>query len=90
MRVAFWSTFVLAAPLQPGTSSYDTQLEGIVDLGYSKYQGTVLEAGVNQYIGIRFAAPPLGNLRWRAPIDPYPTSGIQNATAVSSPTKLDS
>ena len=31
-----------------------------VDLGYSQYQGTVLSSGINQYLGIRYAAPPLG------------------------------
>lgn len=54
----------------------------VVDLGYSKYQGTALSSGVNQFLGIRYAKPPLGDLRWRAPIDPVNTTGIQNATAV--------
>jgi len=41
----------------------------IVDLGYSRYQGFEVD-GVNQWLGIRFAAPPTGDLRWRAPQDP--------------------
>lgn len=33
----------------------------LVDLGYSKYQGTVLPGGtINEYLGIRYAAPPIG------------------------------
>ncbi|KAK5719254.1 hypothetical protein LTR15_007777 [Elasticomyces elasticus] len=40
-----------------------------VDLGYSKYEGYTAE-GVNQWLGMRFAAPPTGDLRWRAPQDP--------------------
>lgn len=55
----------------------------VVDLGYSKYQGISLGSGVDQYLGIRYAAPPLGHLRFRAPILPQVTSGLQNATKVS-------
>jgi carboxylesterase type B len=54
-----------------------------VDLGYSKYHGTILNAGVNQYLGMRYAAPPLGDRRWRAPQDPLYRSGVQDATQVS-------
>jgi hypothetical protein len=55
----------------------------LVDLGYSQYLGsTTFDGRVNEFIGVRFAAPPLGDLRWRAPADPLETDGIQNATAV--------
>ena len=50
-----------------------------VDLGYAKYKGTTLMSGVNQFLGMRFATPPLGNLRWRAPIDPEWVAGVQSA-----------
>ncbi|TKA39073.1 hypothetical protein B0A54_09670 [Friedmanniomyces endolithicus] len=40
-----------------------------VDLGYSKYEGYTAQ-NVNQWLGIRFAAPPTGDLRWRAPQPP--------------------
>src|SRR5262245_29741677 len=40
-----------------------------VDLGYAVYEGRGLSRGVNQFIGMRYAAPPLGDLRWRAPQD---------------------
>ncbi|KIN06752.1 hypothetical protein OIDMADRAFT_109087 [Oidiodendron maius Zn] len=52
----------------------------VVDLGYSKYEGTALSSGVNQYLGMRFAAPPIGNLRYRAPEEPLPTTDIESAT----------
>lgn len=53
----------------------------VVDLGYAKYEGTSQANGQNQFLGIRFAAPPLGNLRFRAPQVPLPTPGIQQAKA---------
>lgn len=56
-----------------------------IDLGYATYQGTRLAAGVDQYLGMRYAAPPTGDLRWRAPQDPAPLDAVQNATSVSTP-----
>src|ERR1700761_8842487 len=51
-----------------------------VKLDYATYVGTSLPAGVNQFLGMRFAAPPLGNLRWRGPADPpVETSPVQAA-----------
>jgi Carboxylesterase family len=63
-------------------SQPDTSRQPVVDLGYSKYQGIKLASDINQYLGMRYASPPIGNLRFRAPAEPLTTTGIQNATAV--------
>lgn len=56
----------------------------VVDLEYAKYRGERLgDADVDQYLGMRYAAPPLGDLRFRAPRDPIPESGVQNASSVN-------
>ncbi|KAF2184752.1 alpha/beta-hydrolase [Zopfia rhizophila CBS 207.26] len=40
----------------------------VLDLGYAKYKGTYNESlHVNTFYGLRYAQPPTGKLRWRAP-----------------------
>ncbi|KAG2064949.1 alpha/beta-hydrolase [Suillus decipiens] len=52
----------------------------VVDLGYAQYQGSVdTVTNTTSFLGIRYAAPPIGNLRWAAPQPPPTTSGIQHA-----------
>ncbi|TVY64341.1 Lipase [Lachnellula suecica] len=41
-----------------------------VDLGYSVYQGVDEGNFIAHWLGIRYAAPPLGDLRFRGPKDP--------------------
>ncbi|KAJ5121216.1 CAZyme family CE10 [Penicillium bovifimosum] len=52
----------------------------VVDLGYTSYEGRTLSNGVTQWLGMRFAAPPVGNLRFAAPQDPLSVGEIQQAT----------
>ncbi|KAL5337798.1 Alpha/Beta hydrolase protein [Aspergillus crustosus] len=54
--------------------------ELVVNLSYAEYQGQALSNGVAQWLGIRYAAPPLGPLRFSAPQDPEQVSGIQDAS----------
>ncbi|KFY13202.1 hypothetical protein V492_03426 [Pseudogymnoascus sp. VKM F-4246] len=48
-----------------------------VDLGYTQYKGFRSD-GIDKWFGMRYAAPPLGDLRFRAPKDPWRASK-QNA-----------
>jgi hypothetical protein len=54
----------------------------LVKLDYSSYQGTSLPSGVSQWLGIRYAAPPVGKLRFQAPQDPLANSTVQIADKV--------
>ncbi|KAA1475671.1 alpha/beta-hydrolase [Dentipellis sp. KUC8613] len=52
-----------------------------IDLGYATYQSNVhLTEGVTSFFGIRYAAPPVGKLRFAAPQTPRRVREIQNAT----------
>ncbi|KAK5994188.1 Lipase 1 [Cladobotryum mycophilum] len=57
----------------------EASLAPVVDLGYAKYRGVGLKAGVDQFLGMRYAEAPLGDLRFRAPQDPTPQDAIQDA-----------
>ena len=58
-------------------------VESQVDLSYGKFMGTPLSNGITQWLGIPFAAPPVGDLRFAPPIDPPKQSGVQQADKVS-------
>jgi para-nitrobenzyl esterase len=47
-----------------------------------KVAGTLLDSGVRAYFAIPFAAPPVGDLRWHAPMPAKPWKGVYNADAV--------
>lgn len=45
-----------------------------IDLGYTQYKGFRTPDGIDRWLGMRYAAPPLGDLRFRAPKDPLHAS----------------
>lgn len=57
-------------------------VDPLVNLGYTQYLGTEIPAGLTQWLGIRYAAPPLGDLRFRAPADPLVNDTVQVADQV--------
>lgn len=54
----------------------------VVDLGYAKYRGHQTPHGVSEWLGMRYAAPPVGELRFEAPQDPATVPSIQAAATV--------
>ncbi|EIM89549.1 alpha/beta-hydrolase [Stereum hirsutum FP-91666 SS1] len=51
--------------------------------GYATYQSDFsFEAGVTSFLGLRYAAPPVGDLRFRAPQPPENVTSIQKATTM--------
>jgi para-nitrobenzyl esterase len=52
----------------------------VVETGYGPVRGTD-DGHVKTWKGIRYAAPPVGDLRWRAPEPPQPWTEILDASA---------
>ncbi|RHZ57485.1 putative carboxylesterase [Aspergillus thermomutatus] len=69
---------ILSSPLAGHAAPPPAQ--PVVDLGYSRYRGVRLAAGVDQYLGMRYAAPPLGDLRFRVAQEPAHNSTLQDAS----------
>ncbi|KAG0693371.1 Alpha/Beta hydrolase protein [Suillus ampliporus] len=74
-----WSQTLLAlAPLFPSPIATPAP---IINLGYAQYQGSVDTAtNITSFLGIRYAAPPVGDFRWAAPQPPSTISMVQQAT----------
>lgn len=45
--------------------------------------GAAKASGVTAYLGLPFAAPPVGSLRWKPPAPVVPWTGVRDATAFS-------
>jgi carboxylesterase type B len=61
----------------------------VVNLGYAQYQGVPIQDEVTnathtQFLGMRYAAPPTGSSRFKAPAAPATTPGVQVANAEPS------
>ncbi len=72
------------APLhtQPATAAATGP---VVDVTGGKVRGTTLAMGGAAYLGIPYARPPVGALRWREPMPVEPWSGERDASAQGPP-----
>ena len=65
---------LLASLVSLGTTSahsvetMSSNMPAVVDLDYAKYKGNITFPRAVAYLGIPYAEPPLGNLRYRAPL----------------------
>mmetsp|Transcript_43852 Transcript_43852/g.136523 ORF Transcript_43852/g.136523 Transcript_43852/m.136523 type:complete len:602 (+) Transcript_43852:87-1892(+) len=57
----------------------------LVAVEEGQLRGTCDARGVCQYLGIPFAAPPIGHLRWKPPQPPHNWQGVRDATQYGSP-----
>src|SRR5579863_2505207 len=72
MRSVVFAIAIAAAPLMSLAANSTVKVE------QGTLQGTT-ENGLTVYRGIPFAAPPVGDLRWRAPQPPAKWEGVRAA-----------
>ncbi|KAK4187061.1 lipase 4, partial [Podospora australis] len=69
LALCVWVLYVVAAAADNSTGGI------IIDLGYGIYTGVhETSSGLDIWRGIRYAAPPLGKLRWQVPQPPSSSS----------------
>ncbi len=71
------ATVALFSAAQPAARA---QQNPIVSTLSGPVQGAVSAAGIQEFLGIPYAAAPVGNLRWTPPVDHAPWSQVLNAT----------
>ncbi|KAM0372435.1 hypothetical protein ACHAPY_009455 [Fusarium culmorum] len=56
-----------------------TAVDPVVDVSYSRYKGKDNGNGVTSWLGMRYAAPPIGDLRFMPPQDPTRSHQVKDA-----------
>ncbi|KAK3950103.1 Alpha/Beta hydrolase protein [Pseudoneurospora amorphoporcata] len=70
MRAVFVFAFEVLPTIILLLASTAACVQIAVNVTYSEYVGTQLGSGVSQWLGLRYAAPPVGALRFAPPQDP--------------------
>lgn len=79
IALAAMTTLTVSMLMGSLSMAAEENTENIVDTAYGKVQGinhTGDYADVVEFRGIPYAAPPVGDLRWKAPVDPEPWEDV--------------
>lgn len=71
-------------PAQSATKPKGREASEIVFTTHGAVQGS-LQGSTYVYLGIPYAAPPIGHLRWKPPVSLVPWQGVRNASAFGQP-----
>ncbi len=78
------TTTPTATATATATPTNTIQQGTLISLGDGMVQGEI-DGGSRRFLGIPFAKPPVGNLRWRPPQPPDPWEGVLQANQMSPP-----
>ena len=91
MWTTYFRTAILAASISIANGApiiEANQTSPLVDLGYAAYEGSTHGNGVHQFLGMRYAAPPVGENRFRRARDPLNEKQIIPALQVRKSSAL--
>lgn len=76
----------LAAAVALAAVFGSAEAQSTVTTTYGTLLGTTspFNNNVRTFLGIPYAAPPVGDLRWASPVTPAPWTGVRNATAFAN------
>ena len=66
-------------------SAVDNGSGPVVTTSDGQVRGFTNDAGVMEFLGIPYAAPPVGNMRWRPPGAVEPWKGVRDGTSFQTP-----
>ncbi len=86
----FRSTWLLKLPLAcflgiAVVSAAQTSSSPTVSITGGQIRGVVLADGRANFLGIPYAQPPVGNLRWHEPVPPKPWTEVRDASTFGAP-----
>jgi len=82
VRLAGWAVVAVLA-LMAGSARADSGL--VVKTAAGRVRGVARSGGGAEFLGIPYARPPVGRLRWRPPVPARPWSGVRDAAAFGAP-----
>ena len=81
MKTSLFKTMLLLG-VTIGLAQFKTLAQStVVQTKYGSVEG-LTEENIRIYKGIPFAAPPVGNLRWRPPQPPAPWTGVKKTIVI--------
>ena len=81
MRSSRWTLTLLGTLLLIATALPVLGADLTVKTSHGKLQGKASPGGGVAFLGVPFAAPPIGDLRWKAPAPPAKWKGVRDATS---------
>ncbi|MEL7737960.1 carboxylesterase/lipase family protein [Citromicrobium bathyomarinum] len=84
MMLASIATLALSAPAAAQDSAEPPAATPVVQTEAGKVQG-LEQGGIDAFLGVRYAAPPLGDLRFQPPAKPEAWEGVADATGYGAP-----
>ena len=84
MMLASIAALALSAPAAAQDSAEPPAATPVVETEAGKVQG-LEQGGIDAFLGVRYAAPPLGDLRFQPPAKPEAWEGVADATGYGAP-----